>query len=183
MSLMHHAYLFGTITCKLDSVPVCISFQRTDVDSDSCPHVLSSCMRDKSRETEWLARHYLPILVPCCVRVTSRISLLMKQLLQPLFFVSTVAFVGIRRASFSCCCENCLFLLVAYVAHSCEGSVLWQPAASLEEPLLGFWGFLQSQSAFTASAPLCSSRWKLRGQPVFNSRVSLGTTDLLPGKA
>lgn len=78
MSLMHHAYLFDTITCKLDSVAVCISFQRRDVDSDSCPHVLSSCMRDKSTETEWLAWHYLPILVPCCVRVTSRISLLMK---------------------------------------------------------------------------------------------------------
>lgn len=55
MSLMHHAYLFDMITCKLDSVAVCISFQRRDVDSDSCPHVLSSCMRDKSTETEWLA--------------------------------------------------------------------------------------------------------------------------------
>lgn len=74
-----------------------------------------------------------PILVSRYVGVRSRVSLLMKYWLQPLFFVSSIAFVGIRRAPSSYCSENCLFLLVAYVPQGTEGSALWQPAVSFGE--------------------------------------------------
>lgn len=151
MSLVHRAYLFDVVMRKLNSMAVRISFQRTDVDSDSCPHTLSSCVRDKSRETEWLARRYLLILVQWYVGV--RVSLVTEWWLQPLFFLLlwkwSIFMGGICASQL---CRKCV----------------WQPAVSFAEPLLGFWGFLQSQAASSASAaPLQSfspsepSRWEL----------------------
>lgn len=76
MSLMYHAYLCDTVTCKLNSMAVCISFQRTDVHCDSSPHFIL-VYEGQNQEDRVASPALFASSCTGCVGVRSRVSSLM----------------------------------------------------------------------------------------------------------